>query len=142
MQKRENDKFKSEKMANPKVGKLQMKSEQMANEDEMMRGHLLHCPGQHPREQGHNVIQIEPNQCFTTKFHWKSIRIQNWEESRSEIRLREAGAGSHIQGEMGPICKAINLIESASKLFLPAGRKGEREDEITNLSKLDSRYIS
>ena len=121
MRKWENDKSKSEKMANQdemmrgmhllnkvnirtleggkKSRKWQMKSEKMANEDEMMRGHLLHCPGQHPREQGHNVIQIEPNQCsFTTK---NIVSIQNWEESRSEIRLREAGAGSHIQGEMG-----------------------------------------
>ena len=72
----------------------------------------------------------------------KNPSIQNWEESRSEIRLREAGgAGSHIQGEMGPICKAINLIESASKLFPVAGREGERENEITKLIEIKFQTI-
>ena len=34
----------------------------------------------------------------------------------SEIRLREVAAGLGIQGGMGPICKAINLIEFPWKL--------------------------
>ena len=38
-------------------------------------------------------------------------------ESLSEIGLREVAAGLGIQGGMGPICKAINLIEFPWKLL-------------------------
>ena len=50
---------------------------------------------------GHNMIKIEPNQNFTTTFPYKRCKCPNWKESRSGIRLREAGAPGHIQGEMG-----------------------------------------
>ena len=59
------NKVNKEKDVTTKVGKWQMKTRWWEDISS-----VLHCPEQHPREQRHNVIQIEPNQRFTTTSNW------------------------------------------------------------------------
>ena len=78
---------------------------------------VLHCLAQHPWDHlGQDVIRNPQTPRCLAFWRRSKRKSEIGGKVDSEIRLREVAAGLGIQGGMGPICKAINLIEFPWKL--------------------------